>query len=85
VFVLAPRLTIPLGWTLVVIGLMLGLFGPLFGFPDALVHASPFASAPTVSSDGVDLRGFWWILAALVVGGGAALTLMRRRELAPAG
>ena len=85
VFVLAPRLTIPLGWTLVVIGLMLGLFGPLFGFPDALVHASPFASAPTVSSDGVDLRGFWWILAALVVAGGAALTLMRRRELAPAG
>ncbi len=34
VFVIAPRLTIPLGWTLVLIAMVLGLFGPLFGFPD---------------------------------------------------
>ena len=34
VFVLAPRLTIPLGWTLVFLAMVLGLFGPLFGLPD---------------------------------------------------
>lgn len=85
VFVLAPRLTIPLGWTLVVVGTVLGLFGPLFGLPDDLVHISPFASAPTVSPDGIDARGLWWIVGAVVLAGGAALALMRRRELAPAG
>ncbi len=85
IFVLAPRLTIPLGWTLVVVALVVGLFGPLFGFPDAFIHLSPFASAPTVAGDAVDLRGFWWLLVVAVGGGAAALILMRRRELAPAG
>ena len=82
VFVLAPRRTIPFGWTLVVLGTVLGLFGPLFGFPDAVVHLSPFASAPTVSGTGVDVRTLWWLVAAVVILGGGALALMRRRELA---
>ncbi len=56
VFVLAPRVTIPLGWTLVMLAMVLGLFGPLFGFPDWLVHAAPIAAAPTVNGDGVDLQ-----------------------------
>ncbi|AZS38366.1 hypothetical protein CVS47_03022 [Microbacterium lemovicicum] len=85
VFVLAPRLTIPLGWTLVMLGMILGLFGALFGFPDAVVHLAPIADAPTVTGDGVDPQGLGWLLATTVVGGGGALGLMRRRELAPAG
>lgn len=82
VFVLAPRLTIPLGWSLVIVGMVLGLFGPLFGFPDAVVHLSPFASAPTVSDTGVDVRALWWLVAAVAALGGGSLALMRRRELA---
>lgn len=85
VFVLAPRLTIPLGWTLVILAMVLGLFGPLFGFPDWLVHIAPIAVAPTVNGDGVDLQGLWGLLAAIAVIGGATAALMRRRELAPAG
>jgi ABC-2 type transport system permease protein len=85
IFVLAPRLTIPLGWTLVVLAMVLGLFGPLFGFPDWLVHIAPIAIAPTVTGDGVDLQGFWWLILAVATIGGAATALMRRRELAPAG
>lgn len=85
VFVLAPRLTIPLGWSLVFLAMVLGLFGPLFGFPDELVHLAPIAIAPTVTADGVDLQGLWWLLLAIAVIGGAAAVLMRRRELAPAG
>lgn len=84
-FVLVPRLTIPLGWTLVFVAMVLGLFGPLFGFPDWLVHIAPIAIAPTVTGDGVDIRGLWWLLLAIAGIGGAAATLMRRRELAPAG
>ncbi|GAA1975297.1 ABC transporter permease [Microbacterium pumilum] len=85
VFVLAPRATIAAGWTLVGVGSMLGLFGPLFGFPDWLVHLSPLAVAPEVTPDGVDVRGMWWLILAVVVGGAASVTLMRRRELATGG
>ena len=82
VFVIAPRLTIVLGWTLVMLGVVLGLFGALFGFPEWLVNLSPLAQAPTVTSDGIDVKGLWWLLAAAVLGVWASLALMRRRELA---
>jgi ABC-2 type transport system permease protein len=85
VFVLAPRATIALGWSLVAIGTILGLFGPLFGFPDWLVHLAPVGVAPQVTPDGVDLRGLWWLLLAVAVGAAASLGLMRRRELASDG
>lgn len=85
VFVLAPRLTIPLGWTLVLLAMVLGLFGPLFGFPEWLVHLAPMAIAPTVTGDGVDLQGLWWLLLTIAAIGVAGALLMRRRELAPAG
>ena len=85
VFTLAPRLTIPASWTLVVVAIVLGLFGPLFGFPDAAVNASPFAVTPALDGDAIDVRGLWWLVGAVGVGGAASLLLMRRRELAPAG
>ena len=84
-FVVAPRLTIGAGWSLVVLAAGLGLFGTLFGIDAALTKLSPFAAAATPTPDGVDWGGTAWIAlvaAALVA---ASLTLMRRRELAPAG
>ena len=56
VFVLAPRATIAAGWTLIAVGAMFGLFGPLFGFPDWLASLSPLEAAPKVTTDGVDLK-----------------------------
>jgi ABC-2 type transport system permease protein len=85
VFVLLPRATVAVAWALVVIGTMLGLFGPLFGLPDWSTDISPFAVAPTVSGGDVDLRGLWWLLLAVAVGAAASLTAMRRRELASDG
>lgn len=84
-FVIAPRLTIPLGWTLVLVAMVLGLFGPLFQFPDWLVHLSPIAVTPMVDGTDVDLRGLWWLVLAAGVGAAASLALMRRRELTAAG
>lgn len=85
VFVLAPRLTVPAGWTLVLVGTVLGLFGPLFGFPDAVVNLSPIAVTPTVQGDTVDIRGLWWLVLAVAVGAAASFGLARRRELAADG
>jgi len=84
-FVVAPRLTIPAGWALVAIGMLLGLFGPLFGFPGWLTDLSPIAVAPTYTGDRVDVRGLVWLLVAIVAGGAAAAGLLRRRELTAAG
>ncbi len=84
-FVLAPRVTIALGWSLVVVGMTLGLFGPLFGFPEWLVRLSPVAVTPIVDGDVIDLRGLWWLVGAVGAGAVASLGLMRRRELATGG
>ncbi|MGB4779159.1 MAG: polyketide antibiotic transporter, partial [Microbacterium sp.] len=81
-FVLAPRLTIPLGWLLVLVGTTLGLFGPLFGFPDALTRLAPMAVTPQVDGDALDVRGLWWLVGVSVAGAAASLGLMRRREVA---
>lgn len=85
VFVVAPRLTIPLAWMLVMLAMILGLFGALFGFPDWLVHLAPIANAPTVTATGVELQGLWWLLLASIGGAAVSLALMRRRELASDG
>jgi ABC-2 type transport system permease protein len=85
VFVVAPYATIAVGWTLVLLAAVLGLFGPIFGMPEALTWLSPVAAAPVPVTDGVDVRGLWWLLGGIAVSGVAALGLMRRRELAAGG
>jgi ABC-2 type transport system permease protein len=85
VFVLAPRATIAAGWTLIAVGSIFGLFGPLFGFPDWLADLSPLEAAPKVTTDGVELNGLWWLIVVVVIAGAASITLMRRRELTTGG
>ncbi|WP_424937178.1 MULTISPECIES: ABC transporter permease [Bacteria] len=84
-FVLMPRGAVALSWALVLVALMLGLFGPLLGAAEEVTSLSPFAQAPLLSGDGVDVKGLWWLLAVAVIGSGGALMLMRCRELHPAG
>ncbi|WP_337000586.1 ABC transporter permease [Microbacterium sp. LB12] len=83
VFVLLPRATTAVAWSLVLLAALLGMFGPLFGLPEWSANLSPFAVTPVVDGTGVDVRGLWWLVLVLAAGGAAALTLMRRRELAP--
>lgn len=82
VFVLAPRATIGVTWTLVALATMIGVFGPLLGLPGWTANTSPFSVAPIVSKGEVDLRGLWWLVLIVVAGAAASLALMRRRELA---
>ena len=51
VFVLAPRATIAVGWTLIAVGAIFGMFGPLFGFPDWIASLSPLEAAPKVTME----------------------------------
>lgn len=82
VFVLLPRATGAVAWSLVLLAALLGMFGPLFGLPEWSANLSPFAVTPVVDGAGVDVRGLWWLVLVLAAGGAGALTLMRRRELA---
>jgi ABC-2 type transport system permease protein len=83
VFVLLPRATTAVAWSLVLLAALLGMFGPLFGLPEWTANLSPFAVTPVVDGSGVDVRGLGWLVLVLAGGAAAALTLMRRRELAP--
>ncbi len=46
-FVFVPRLAVVIGWAVVGVAAIVGLFGPLLGLPDAVVRASPLASVPS--------------------------------------
>lgn len=83
VFVLLPRATTAVAWSLVLLATLFGMFGPLFGLPEWTTNLSPFGVTPVADGSGVDVRGLWWLVLALVAGGAGSLTLMRRRELTP--
>ncbi|WP_324116996.1 polyketide antibiotic transporter [Microbacterium sp.] len=85
IFVLIPRATIALGWTLLLLATLFGMFGPLFGLPEWTTHLSPFGVTPVLKGDGVDVRGLWWLVGIVIVGWAASLGLMRRRQLASDG
>ena len=85
IFVLIPRATIALGWSLLLLATLFGMFGPLFGLPEWTTHLSPFGVTPVIKGDSVDVRGLWWLVGIVVVGWAASLGLMRRRELASDG
>jgi ABC-2 type transport system permease protein len=80
-FVVLPRLTVPLGWTLVGAGVFLGVFGSLIGVPDWLRDVAPFTHTPVVVGGQTDWSGGAWMLAIGLAAASVALVLMRRREL----
>ncbi|GAA2079624.1 exporter of polyketide antibiotics [Microbacterium hatanonis] len=85
VFTVLPRATIAVGWTLVLLAAVLGLFGPVLGLPDWAVDLAPFSVTPVPTDAGVDQRGLIWLTIAIVASVAASAVLMRRRELASAG
>ncbi|WP_395244537.1 ABC transporter permease [Agromyces sp. MMS24-K17] len=85
VFAFLPRATIPVGWTAVGLGAILGTWGPILGFPEWLVDLSPFAHSPVPSGGDTDWTGGLWMLVIALAAGGVAVWSMRRRELASGG
>ncbi len=80
-FAVTPRITIALGWGLLVIGLVLGQFGELLQLPEWVQAASPFfhsSAVPVVEFDGVAGA---IMIAIAVFGVAAAAVALRRRDL----
>ncbi len=85
VFAIVPRLSIGLGWAVVLAAVVFGQLGGLFGFPDWLRDVSPFTHTPVVTAAEVDWTAAWVMLAIAVAGGALSLVLLRRRDLALGG
>ena len=84
-FAFLPRATIPLAWTLVGIGAILGFFGPILQLPEWLTDVSPFAHSPVPAGDDTDWAGGLWMIGIGLATGLLAVAAMRRRELATDG
>ncbi|MEL4319460.1 polyketide antibiotic transporter [Leifsonia sp. YIM 134122] len=85
VFALLPRLTIGLGWTLLLLAILIGQFGGLFGLPDWARDLSPFSHTPVVTEANADWGPAWVMLGLAVVVAAASVLLVRRRDVALGG
>lgn len=82
IFVFLPRLTVGVSWTLLLVGMTVGMFGPLFGFPTWVINLAPISSAPTITGNTVDMQSgvglVLFTVSAIVV----VLVAQRQREMA---
>ena len=61
-FAVLPRLSIALGWAVVLLAIVLGQLGGLFGFPEWLRDISPFSHTPIVTAADIDWAAAWIML-----------------------
>lgn len=80
-FGFAPRATIPLGWGLLVLGLVLGQFGDLLGLASWARDLSPFAHIPAVPVEDADPVAMTIMLAVAFAFAAAGFVTLRRRDI----
>lgn len=80
-FAIMPRLTVPLGWGLLVIGLIVGQFGALLQLPEWLQNISPFHHSSALPVEGLDVPAVLALSATAVLGAVLSLILIRKRDL----
>lgn len=85
VFVFAPPATIPMGWTVLGLAAIIGIWGPLLQMPEWVINLSPFTHSPVPAGEGADWTGGFWMLGVGIAAGFAAIAAMNRRELASGG
>lgn len=81
VFVALPGWTIGLGWTLLGLGTVFGMFGGLVGLPEWIRDLSPFTHSPVPIGTSTDWSGGVWMLCIAIVVAILATMGMKRREL----
>lgn len=80
-FAIVPRLTIPLGWGLLVIGLVVGQFGALLQLPEWLQNTSPFHHSSALPVEDLDVPSVLVLSATAVLGAVLSSILIRERDL----
>ena len=84
-FAVLPRMSIGLAWAVLLLAILFGQLGGLFGFPEWLRDVSPFSHTPIVTADEVDWAAAWIMVGIAVVVAAGATALVRRRDLALGG
>ncbi|SFR02164.1 ABC-2 type transport system permease protein [Lentzea waywayandensis] len=77
----APRLVVA-GWSALVVFLLLGELGPLFGFDQWLMDLSPWAHLPKVPGSAFTATPLLWLLVVAAAALAAGLVSLRRRDIA---
>jgi ABC-2 type transport system permease protein len=82
VFAMIPRFTVPLGWGLLIVGLVVGQFGALLGLPEWAQDLSPFHHSSALPVESLDIASAAVMVAATALGAALATALAGRRDLA---
>ena len=83
VFAVLPRLTVSLGWGLLVIALVLGQFGELMRLPEWVQNLSPFRHSSALPVETLDMTAVVVMTVAAAVGIGFGVAAFGRRDLQP--
>ncbi|HEY1157365.1 MAG TPA: ABC transporter permease subunit, partial [Arthrobacter sp.] len=67
VFVLWPAATVAIGWILLALGVVFGIFGGMVGLDQKIRDLSPFTHTPVPHGDATDWSGAWWMLGIAVL------------------
>ena len=81
VFATIPTLTIPLGWGLLVAGLVIGQFGDLLQLPDWVQNVSPFRHSSALPVEELDVASTVILCLVAALAAFIAAVLLSRREL----
>ncbi|MFL4475734.1 ABC transporter permease [Paeniglutamicibacter sp. MACA_103] len=81
VFAVVPGISIPAGWGMLAVGLVLGQFGELLGLPVWLQDLSPFRHSAAMPLEPFDPAGAWMMGAVALLGAGLAAFLIGKRDL----
>ena len=81
VFAVLPRAAVPVGWTVLVLGFVLGQFGALFALPQAIRDLSPFSHTPVVPGPDIDWAPVIVMAIIALAIAGIATALSHRRDL----
>ncbi|MEJ3748880.1 anibiotic ABC transporter [Actinomycetes bacterium KLBMP 9797] len=76
-----PRLVVSLAWAALVVSLVCGLFGDLFGLPRAVRDLSPFSHVPAMPAVDPTAGPLLALVAVAAALAAAGLALFRRRDL----
>ena len=80
-YAVVPRLSIALGWGLLVVGLVVGQFGELLRIPGWLQDISPFRHTSALPVEDLDVASALILVVIAIAGAGLATVFLRRRDI----